>query len=51
MRFPTIDAILFDMGRTLRHTVKDPVAQEEWLKKTYYPSLAYPVQRPNSPNC
>lgn len=33
MRFPTIDAILFDMGRTLRHTVKDPDAQEQWLQK------------------
>lgn len=33
MRFPTIDAILFDMGRTLRHTIKDPAVQETWLQK------------------
>ena len=33
MRFPTIDAILFDMGRTLRTNIKDPAAQQEWLRK------------------
>ena len=33
MKFPTIDAILFDMGRTLRYTVKKPAIQETWLKK------------------
>lgn len=33
MTNPAIKAIFFDMGWTLRHTVKDPIQQQAWLEK------------------
>ncbi len=33
MQNPLIDTILFDMGWTLRRTVKDPQKQQQWLDK------------------
>ena len=33
MTSPLINTIYFDMGWTLRHTVKDPIKQQYWLNK------------------